>query len=57
MGVNAYGVKSLESAGTNAVFALVDGSAGSTVLRIDTAGNLTEVVSSVGQVWMDMTVF
>jgi hypothetical protein len=57
MGVEAYGVKSLEPAGVDSVFALVDSANGSTVVRIDNAGNASEVVNSVGQVWLDMTVF
>lgn len=57
LGIEAYGVKALESAGNNSVYALVDSNAGSTVVEIDMDGNLNEVVNSAGQVWMDMTVF
>jgi len=57
MGMSAYGVKALEAAGSNSVYALVDGDAGSTVVEIDMNGNLNEVVNSGGQVWLDMTVF
>jgi|GEM_PF-1602852 len=57
LGVSAYGVKALEGAGTDSVLALIDTNAGSAVVSIDQNGNLTEVVTSAGAVWMDMTVF
>jgi len=57
LGIDAWGVKALEPASTHSVFALVDGNQGSTVVEIDQDGNFREVVTSVGSVWMDMTVF
>lgn len=57
LGIEAWGVKALEPASVNSVFALVDGNMGSTVVEIDQDGNFSEVVTSPGSVWMDMTVF
>ncbi|MCO4770752.1 MAG: hypothetical protein KDA24_12040 [Deltaproteobacteria bacterium] len=57
LGIEAWGVKALEGISSNSVYALVDSSAGSTIVEVDTNGNLTEIVSSQGQVWMDVAVF
>lgn len=56
LGIQAFGVKAIDSAGHDAVVALYDGSMGSGIVRI--SGNRAEeVVSGGASVWADMTVF
>jgi hypothetical protein len=56
MGITAYGVKAIEPAGPNSVFALYDGNMGSGVVELAN-GTATELVSAGGSIWIDMTVF
>lgn len=57
MGIEAYGVKALEPASTNSVMALVDSNVGSAIVEIDSFGNLREITSAGGSVWLDMVTF
>ncbi len=57
MGIDAYGVKALEPASTNSVMALVDSNLGSTIVEIDNGGNLREITTAGGAVWLDMVTF
>lgn len=57
MGVNAYGVKALESAGSSGVLALVDGNNGSAIVEIGQDGQAREIVNAAGRLWVDMVVF
>ena len=56
LGISAYGVKAIETAGNNSVYALYDGNMGSGVVELSD-GNATELLTAGGSVWMDMTVF
>ncbi len=57
MGIQAWSVTALEAAGSDSVFALYQGNAGTGIALIDSDGHAEEVLSAGSSYWLDLTVF
>jgi hypothetical protein len=55
--LNAWGVKSLEEAGRDSVYALYEGNVGNGIAVISANGDVEEFTAADGEIWIDMVAF
>jgi len=56
-GISAWAIHAVEAAPGDAVYALVEGNEGSSVVEVSSNGNVDQVMVSEGQVWRDLVTF
>lgn len=57
MGIDAWGIHAVETAGLHSVFVLFEGGIGAGIAEVDADGRASELVVADGEAWIDLTVF
>ncbi len=52
-----WGVKAVESAGSDSVYALYEGNSGNAIAIVDSTGEIEELTASEDSIWIDMVAF